>query len=146
MVINLLLLPLRFTSLKSQRRMQRLQPQIAAINAKYKGLSLRDPKKAQQNQEVMELYKKEGVNPVGGCLPMLDPAPAPVRLLQGAQPSPSNFAARIGSGSRICRSLSMLPIHILPVIMIVSQFIVQQHDPNARHGPLAGEDDASSCR
>ena len=42
---------------------QRRQPQIAAINAKYKNLSLRDPKKAEQNQEVMELYKKHGVNP-----------------------------------------------------------------------------------
>ena len=32
---------------------------------------MRDPKKAEQNQEVMEFYKKEGVNPMGGCLPML---------------------------------------------------------------------------
>ena len=32
---------------------------------------MRDPKKAEQNQEVMALYKQEGVNPVGGCLPMI---------------------------------------------------------------------------
>ena len=51
--------------------MQALQPQIAAINAKYKNLPLRDPKQAEKNQEVMDLYKKHGVNPLGGCLPMV---------------------------------------------------------------------------
>ena len=70
-IINFLLLPLKFTSLKSMKKMQLLQPQIAAINEKYKGISLRDPKKAEQNQEVMELYKKHGVNPMGGCVPMV---------------------------------------------------------------------------
>jgi YidC/Oxa1 family membrane protein insertase len=47
--INLVLLPLRLKSMKSQRKMQSLQPKLAAINAKYKGLSMRDPKKAEQN-------------------------------------------------------------------------------------------------
>ncbi len=62
--------------------MQQLQPQIAAINAKYKGLSLRDPKKAQQNQEVMDLYKKEGVNPMGAAAcPDAGPASDSVRVL-----------------------------------------------------------------
>ena len=51
--------------------MQKLQPQIKAINDKYKNIKINDPRKAEQNQEVMALYKKEGVNPVGGCLPML---------------------------------------------------------------------------
>ena len=69
--INVVLLPLRVKSMKSQRKMQSLQPKLAAINAKYKGLSMRDPKKAEQNQEVMDFYKKEGVNPMGGCLPMV---------------------------------------------------------------------------
>ena len=70
-IINFLLLPLKFTSLRSARRMQALQPKIQAINAKYKDISMRDPRKAEQNQEVMALYKENGVNPVGGCLPML---------------------------------------------------------------------------
>ena len=50
--------------------MQKLQPQLKAINDKYKNIKINDPRKAEQNQEVMALYKKEGVNPVGGCLPM----------------------------------------------------------------------------
>ncbi len=69
-VINTILFPLRLTSMKSSKKMQALQPQIAAINAKYKGMPLKDPRKAEQNQEMMDLYKQHGVNPAGGCVPM----------------------------------------------------------------------------
>ena len=69
--INTVLFPLKITSMKSSKKMQSIQPQIAAINAKYKGLSLNDPKKADQNAEIMALYKENGVNPAGGCLPMM---------------------------------------------------------------------------
>ena len=65
------LFPLKLSNMKSMRKMQALKPQIDAINAKYKNVGMRDPKKAEQNQEVMELYKKYGVNPMGGCVPML---------------------------------------------------------------------------
>jgi YidC/Oxa1 family membrane protein insertase len=133
-IINLVLLPLRFTSLKSQRKMQRLQPQIAAINAKYKGLSLRDPKKAQQNQEVMELYKKEGVNPMGGCLPMVIQLPAIYALYKV-------FAVSIelrGAHWFWITDLSQpeqLAIRILPVLLIVTQFAVQKMTPNPGMDP-----------
>ncbi len=63
--INMLTLPLRLTSMKSAKKMQRLQPQIAAINAKYKNIGLRDPKQQDKNAEVMALYKQHGVNPLG---------------------------------------------------------------------------------
>jgi YidC/Oxa1 family membrane protein insertase len=69
--INMVLFPLRFTSMKSSKKMQALQPQIQAINEKYKSLPMKDPKKADQQSELMDLYKKNGVNPVGGCLPMV---------------------------------------------------------------------------
>src|ERR1017187_1581526 len=69
--LNFVLFPLKITSMKSMKKMQALQPQIADINKKYKDVGLRDPKKADQNQEVMALYKKHGVNPMGGCVPML---------------------------------------------------------------------------
>jgi YidC/Oxa1 family membrane protein insertase len=127
--INLLLLPLRFSSLKSQRKMQRLQPQIAAINAKYKGLSLRDPKKAQQNQEVMEFYKKEGVNPMGGCLPMLVQLPLLYAFYKVLNVSIELRGAHwlwVGDLSQP----EQLAIRVLPVIMIVTQFIMQGMTPN----------------
>jgi YidC/Oxa1 family membrane protein insertase len=68
--INFALFPLKITSMKSMKKMQALQPQITAINDKYKNVGMRDPRKQEQNQEVMALYQKHGVNPLGGCLPM----------------------------------------------------------------------------
>jgi len=133
-LINLALLPMRFTSLKSQRKMQGLQPQIAAINAKYKGISLRDPRKAEQNQEVMELYKKHGVNPMGGCLPMLVQLPVLYAIYKV-------LAVTIelrGAHWLWVTDLSQpetLPIHILPLVMIVSQFIMQRMTPNPGMDP-----------
>ncbi|MGD0435307.1 MAG: membrane protein insertase YidC [Bryobacteraceae bacterium] len=132
--INLLLLPLRFSSLKSQRKMQRLQPQIAAINAKFKGLSLRDPKKAQQNQEVMELYKKEGVNPMGGCLPMLIQLPLLYAFYKVLNVSIELRGAHwlwVGDLSQP----EQLAIRVLPVVMIVTQFIMQGMTPNPGMDP-----------
>jgi YidC/Oxa1 family membrane protein insertase len=133
-VINLLLLPMRFTALKSQRRMQRLQPQIAAINAKYKGLSLRDPKKAQQNQEVMDLYKKEGVNPMGGCLPMAVQIP----ILYAFYRVLSVTIELRGAHWLWVTDLSQpeqLAIRLLPIILIVTQFIVQNMTPTPGMDP-----------
>ena len=69
--LNMILFPIKLSNMKSMRKMQALKPQIDAINAKYKNIGLRDPRKAEQNQEVMDLYKKNGVNPMGGCFPML---------------------------------------------------------------------------
>ena len=133
-VINLIVLPLRLKSMKSQRKMQSLQPKLAAINAKYKGLSLRDPRKAQQNQEVMEFYKKEGVNPMGGCLPMLIQLP----LIYAFYKVLAVTIEMRGAHWLWISDLSQpeqLPIHILPIIMIISQFVMQKMTPNPGMDP-----------
>lgn len=65
LVIKLIILPLDIKQRKSMRAMQDLQPKIDAINKKYE----KDPEK--KSQKTMELYRKEKVNPMGGCLPML---------------------------------------------------------------------------
>jgi len=64
-LIKIVLFPLTRKSYKSMRAMQSLQPKISALKEKHKD----DPQKL--NQETMKLYKKEGVNPMGGCLPLL---------------------------------------------------------------------------
>jgi YidC/Oxa1 family membrane protein insertase len=133
-VINLLLLPLRFSSMKSQKKMQRLQPQIAAINAKYKGLSLRDPKKAEQNAEIMELYKREGANPMSGCLPMFIQIP----ILYGFYKVLSVTIELRGAHWLWVTDLSQpeqLAIHILPIVMVITQFIQQKMTPNPSVDP-----------
>jgi YidC/Oxa1 family membrane protein insertase len=133
-VINLLILPVRFSSLRSQRKMQKLQPQIAAINAKYKGLSLRDPKKAQQNQEVMELYKKEGVNPMGGCLPLLIQFPILYAFYKVLNVTIELRGAHWLWVTDLTQP-EQLAIRVLPVILIVTQFIVQKMTPNPSMDP-----------
>ena len=70
-IINFALFPLKLANMKSMRKMQALKPQIDAINAKYKNIEHARPQGAEQNQEAMDLYKKHGVNPMGGCVPML---------------------------------------------------------------------------
>jgi YidC/Oxa1 family membrane protein insertase len=133
-VINLLLLPLRFSSLRSSRKMQALAPQIKAINDKYKNISLRDPRKAEQNQEVMELYKKHGVNPVGGCLPMLPQLPilyAFYTVLRVAIEMRGAHWLWVADLSQP----EQLAIRILPVALIVTQFLVQKMTPSPSPDP-----------
>jgi len=70
-VIRVLLFPLMHTSTVSMRRMQKLQPKVKEIQARYKKKKGDPQSRAKMNQEMMALYKEEGVNPMGGCLPML---------------------------------------------------------------------------
>ena len=65
LLIKLLLLPLDYKSRKSMRRMTKLQPQIAKLQKKYAN------DKEKLNQKSAELYRREGVNPLSGCLPLL---------------------------------------------------------------------------
>ncbi|HEY3940552.1 MAG TPA: membrane protein insertase YidC [Bryobacteraceae bacterium] len=134
LIINIALFPLRISSLKSARKMQKLQPQIKAINDKYKNIGMRDPKKAEQNQEVMALYKKEGVNPVGGCLPMLVQLPFLYAFYQvlgiaiELRHAPWLWVTDLSAAET-------LPIHILPVVMVVTQFFSQKLTPAAGVDP-----------
>jgi YidC/Oxa1 family membrane protein insertase len=83
LIIRLLLLPLAVKQIRSMRAMQAIQPQMKAIQKKYKvdrDLMKKDPeqykaKKAKQNEEMMALYQEEGVNPAASCLPLLAQAP-----------------------------------------------------------------------
>jgi YidC/Oxa1 family membrane protein insertase len=126
--LNMLMFPLRMTSMKSSRKMQALKPQLDAINEKYKGLSLRDPKKQQQQQEQMDLYKKYGINPMGGCLPSLIPLLLVIPFYRVIVVA----AEMRGAHWLWVTDLSQpetLPIRLLPVIMIVTQFIMQKMMP-----------------
>jgi YidC/Oxa1 family membrane protein insertase len=70
-LINLAIFPLRHKSVVSMRKMQELQPQIKAIQDRYKHLKATDPERQKMNQELMALYRERGVNPASGCLPMI---------------------------------------------------------------------------
>lgn len=133
-IINFLLLPLKITSLKSMKQMSALQPEIKAINAKYAGMSMKDPKKAQQNEEVMGLYKKHGVNPASGCAPMLLQIPFFIAFYKVLSVAIEMRGANWLWVTDLSRPED-LAIRILPLAMIGSQFFLQKMTPNTSGDP-----------
>lgn len=132
--INFALFPLKLSNMKSMRKMQALKPQIDAINAKYKGLKMTDPKKQEGQQEVMELYKKNGVNPMGGCVPMLLQLPFFFAFWQVFTKS----VEMRGASWLWVTDLSQpehLAIKVLPILMIASQFLMQKMTPQPNADP-----------
>jgi YidC/Oxa1 family membrane protein insertase len=126
--INLALFPLRISSMKSSKKMQALQPQIKALNDKYKDLPLRDPRKQEQQAEMMELYKKHGVNPVGGCVPMLLQLPFVIAFYTVLKVA----IEMRGANWLWVHDLSQpetLAIRILPILLVASQFLQQKMTP-----------------
>jgi YidC/Oxa1 family membrane protein insertase len=132
LVINVALLPLRLTQMKSMLKMQRVAPQIKSIQEKYKKYSLRDPKKAEMNVEISELYKKEGVNPAGGCLPLVIQMPfffAYYRMLNVAMDlrhAPWLWVHDLSAPD---------PMHILPIAIIITMLVMQRMTPQAGMDP-----------
>jgi YidC/Oxa1 family membrane protein insertase len=132
LIVSLALLPLRVTQMKSMLKMQRVAPQIKAIQEKYKKYSLRDPRKAPMNEEISALYKKEGVNPAGGCLPMLIQLPflyAYYKMLSIA------LDLRHAHWLWIHDLSAADPIFLLPIFMVVSMLITQKMTPQAGMDP-----------
>lgn len=132
-ILTIALMPLRITQMKSMLKMQRVAPQIKAIQDKYKKYSLRDPRKAQMNEEIAALYKKEGVNPAGGCLPMLIQFPfliAYYRMLGTALDLRHAHFLWI----RDLSAAEPFP-YILPILMVVSSLINQRMTPQAGMDP-----------
>jgi YidC/Oxa1 family membrane protein insertase len=133
-LINVAMFPLKLANLKSMRKMQALQPEIARINEKYKGVSMSDPRAAQKQQETMDLYKQHGVNPMGGCIPMLIQLPflyAFYRVLSVA-------IEMRGADWLWIADLSQpehFQIHFLPIVMIGSSFLMQKMTPMAGGDP-----------
>jgi len=131
-VITLALLPLRISGMKSAMKMQKIQPQMKSLQEKYKRYNLTDPRRADMQREMSELYKREGVNPVGGCLPM---------LLQ--MPFLFAFYSMLGNATEL-RLANWLwipdlsaadPLHILPIGIIITMFITQRSAPQAGMDP-----------
>jgi YidC/Oxa1 family membrane protein insertase len=132
LVINMLLFPLRISSYKTTLKMQRVAPEIKAIQEKYKKYSMRDPRKAEMNKEVMAVYSREGINPVGGCFQMFLQMPVWFGL---------NTALRYAIEMRHATWLWIVdlsskdPYYILPVLMGVSMYLVSKMTPMTSTDP-----------
>ena len=131
-IIKLVLWPLQNKANASMRRMSTLSPKIQELRTKYKD----DP--TRMNQEVMKLYKEHGVNPVGGCLPMLIQIPIFFGLftmlrqaveLRGA----SFFWIHDLSQPDTVAHLPVLgwPVNVLPLIMAATSFWMTHLTPKS---------------
>jgi len=131
-LFNMLLLPTRIMMMRSSLKMMRIQPKVEAIKRRYANLKINDPKKAEMNTEMMALYKTEGVNMYGGCLPMLLQMPlffAYYRVL-------ANVIELRQAHWYWLTDLSMPdPMYILPILIIVSMFLVQFLTPSPGMDP-----------
>jgi YidC/Oxa1 family membrane protein insertase len=132
LVITMALLPLRISSMKSSLRMQRIQPQVKAITEKYKRYSITDPRRAEMQKEMSALYKKEGVNPIGGCFPLLLQMPFLIAFY-----SMLNNAIELRHASWLwIHDLSAPdPYHILPIVIMVAMYVQQKSAPQAGMDP-----------
>ncbi len=131
-LFNLLLLPTRFMMTKSSLKMMRIQPKVDAIKKRYANLKLNDPKRSEMNTEMMALYKTEGVNMYGGCLPMLLQMPlffAYFRMLQNA------VELRQAHWLWLPDLSQPDPTYILPIVVIVTMFLTQYITPSPGMDP-----------
>ena len=120
-LVKVVFYPLSLKSMRSMKAMQALQPQVNALRSKYRS----DPQRVQREQ--MELFRKHGVNPMGGCLPMVVQIPIFYALyltlqysveLQGAP-----FLLWIADLSK------KDPYYVLPILMGISMLVQQKMTP-----------------
>lgn len=132
LAISIAMLPTRVKMMKSALKMQRVQPEMAAIKEKYKKYKASDPRRAEMNKEIFDLQKREGVNMFGGCLPMLIQYP----LLYGFYRMLGNvIELRQAHWFWLHNLAAPDPLHILPIFFIVTMFLVQYLTPSPGMDP-----------
>ena len=120
-VVKLLVYPLTHKSYESAARMQEVQPKLTVLREKFKNDSQR------LSQETMKLYKEEGVNPIGGCLPMLLQMPIFIAMYQIFS---ATIELRQAPWILWITDLSLpdeinvagFPFHLLPLLMALAMF------------------------
>lgn len=122
LIIRLLVFPLNYKSTKSMLKTAEIGPKMKQIQDKYKN----NPQKA--NEEVMKLYKEEGVNPMSGCLPMLIQLPILYALfgvfndLQGIQGASFLWLKDLAKPDAL---------YILPILSGVTTYLISKVTPTA---------------
>jgi YidC/Oxa1 family membrane protein insertase len=132
--INLAMFPLRHKSVVSMRKMQELQPEVKAIQDRYKNLKMSDPARQKQNVELMNLYRERGVNPASGCVPMLLTLPVLIAFY-----AMLSVAVELRGAPFIfwIRDLSKYdPLYITPVLMGATQLIQTRMTPTTTTDPM----------
>lgn len=125
-IINIVLFPLRISSYRTTLKMQRVAPEIKLINDKYKKYKMNDPRMAEKNKEIMALYSREGINPVGGCFQMFLQMPIWFGLNTVLR---NSIELRHAGWLWIHDLASKDPYYILPVAVGVSMYLVSKMTP-----------------
>jgi YidC/Oxa1 family membrane protein insertase len=127
-LLKLVLFPLTYTSSVSMAKMSELQPKIKALKKKYK--NMKDPEQRRNlNIETMELYKREKVNPAGGCLPLLIQMPILFGFFQLLSVS---ISVRHEPWAFWIGDLSIKdPYYILPILFGVTQIVITRMTPSS---------------
>ncbi|HEX8924736.1 MAG TPA: membrane protein insertase YidC [Terriglobales bacterium] len=126
-IINVVLLPLRLTSMRSALKMQKIAPQVKVIQEKYKQYKLNDPRRQEMTTEINKLYSEHGVNPAAGCLPLIIQMPflfAFYGMLANA------FELRQAHFLWLPDLAAPDRWFILPALIIISMFVMQRMTPN----------------
>ena len=127
--IRILLFPLMHTSTVSMRKMAKVQPKVKEIQAKHKKKKSDPQARAKMNQEMMALYKEEGVNPMAGCLPLLVQLPLLWALyklfLSAIELRHAPFILWITDLS------AKDPLYVTPVLMTATMWLQQRLAPQA---------------
>ncbi len=126
-LIKLLFWPLTRKSFYSMKKMQELQPKMKAVRDKYKRYKQDPAMRQKMNQEIMSLYRQEGVSPMGGCLPMLLQLPVLWAiyslLIVSIELRQAPFFGWIQDLSR------KDPYYITPIVMGITMLIQQRMTP-----------------
>ena len=121
LIIKIVLHPLTHKGFESMKKMQELAPKLEEIKKRYKN----DPQKL--NEEMMKLYKEAGVNPMGGCLPMLLQIPVFFALYEIFL----NAVELKGASFLWVKDLSMPdPTYLMPILMGASMILQQKLTPS----------------
>jgi YidC/Oxa1 family membrane protein insertase len=133
-IINLALFPMKLKSIRSAQEMQRVAPLVKEIQEKYKNYKMNDPRKQRMNEEMMKLYKEHGINPLGGCLPMVVQLPFLYGFYRVLDLSIElRHAPWIGCIKDLVMPdkcyLFGIPVALLPTVMIITMFILQKMTP-----------------
>lgn len=127
-IIKVVLYPLQHKWIVSMKKMQKLQPKMESIKARYKK-SKTDPEQRQKmNADMMKLYQQEGINPAGGCLPFVLQVP----ILWGFYGLLTHAIELRGAPFMLwIQDLSMKdPYYITPALMTITMFIQQAITPS----------------
>jgi YidC/Oxa1 family membrane protein insertase len=134
-IINLALFPMRYSGMKSALMQQKIAPELKAINKRYEGLKLTDPRQHDKQKEIQEVMKRENINQFGGCLPTIIQLPF---LFAFYSMLSTVNELRHAHWLWINDLSSPDPWHILPVAIVISMFIMQ------RATPMTGMDESQA--